>query len=125
MTDRKTSGIDFDAHLLSASGQFKKKRIILHNRAVLGPRARAALEMATRWGMVQGYPDGEDSAGRAKLGLMPEADVVDRAIRTTEMLFDRFEALGWTCDPGEWEDEDEEEPEGESGGESGGDGGPG
>lgn len=59
------------------------------------PEAQFAMQLIERWGMVAGIPEGEDSAGRAKIGLMAPKDVVARAIETTELAFLAMDEKGW------------------------------
>ena len=58
-------------------------------------RAKIAVDMATRWGMVAGKPDGEDTRGRAKLDLLSPKEVVDRAVKTADLLVSELEERGW------------------------------
>lgn len=67
----------------------------IHETEYLCVKAKCALDMMTRWGMVSGVPDGEDSAGRAKVGLATEEQVVDRACKVTDLAFKQFENRGW------------------------------
>lgn len=57
--------------------------------------ARMACLLIERWGMIAGKSDGEDSAGRAKLDLMPPAEVVERACETAQLAVAEFERRGW------------------------------
>ena len=57
--------------------------------------ARIACELLTKWGMVAATPDGEDSAGRAKLRLQTPVELADRAVETAGIAVDLFKALGW------------------------------
>lgn len=61
--------------------------IKFHNTEVLTPQAEFVRELITRWGMVQAIDDGEDSSGRHKLKLMPPADVVNRAIEVSNIMY--------------------------------------
>lgn len=49
--------------------------------------AKLAMSCIERWGMVAGMPDGEDSSGRAKLGLMPPDELVERAFDVAHLAF--------------------------------------
>jgi len=62
------------------------------------PVAQFAMVLIERWGMVQGESDGEDSAGRAKIKLMNEQDVVARACKTAQIAFEQFAAKDWLFD---------------------------
>jgi hypothetical protein len=57
--------------------------------------AEIAQELVTRWGIIAARPDGEDSAGRAKLALLAPAEIVQRACDTAELLIAEFEKRGW------------------------------
>lgn len=48
--------------------------------------ARLAISLVEKWGMVSGIEDGEDRSGRAKLRLMTPAEVIERAMSTSELL---------------------------------------
>jgi hypothetical protein len=58
-------------------------------------KARLAMVLLEKWGMVQAHTDGEDSAGRAKLALMPVHEVVGRACEMADLAWREFERLGW------------------------------
>jgi len=58
-----------------------------HENELLELEARVAIEFVTKWGMVAGMPDGEDSSGRAKLRLSTPEEVVERACVISELLF--------------------------------------
>ena len=62
---------------------------------VPGTKAKLAIELLSRWGMVMGKPDGEDSAGRAKITIMPVDEVVARSIAAADGLVDEMQKLGW------------------------------
>lgn len=66
-----------------------------HKKEMPKLEASIAIELVNKWGMVAGKPDGEDSSGRAKLALLSPAEVVDRAVQTSEMLVNEFRRLGW------------------------------
>lgn len=74
------------------------KETLVYKTAGMNIRAGIAVEMVTKWGMVQGYPDGEDSAGRAKIGLMPVSELVQRACDSAQQLFDEFEKRSWVIE---------------------------
>ena len=67
----------------------------LHHTVNFNRRASIAGEFVTKWGMVLGVPDGEDSAGRSRLRLATPTEVVDRAVETADLLMTRFDQLGW------------------------------
>lgn len=60
----------------------------------LDGRAQFAREMVAQFALVAGKPGDEDSAGRQKIFLQEPNEVVDRAFRISNILFDRFEAEG-------------------------------
>ncbi len=61
--------------------------IQFHNTEILKPRAEFVKELVARWGMVQAVDNGEDSSGRHQLGLMPPADVVNRAMEVSDLMY--------------------------------------
>lgn len=69
--------------------------VFQHDTDHLNTKARIAIEMLQRWGMVAAEPDGEDSAGRAKLMLQPVNELVLRAVETVDVAFAAFEEKDW------------------------------
>jgi hypothetical protein len=61
-------------------------------------RARMAIVLIEKWGMVAAVPDGEDSAGRARLRLMLPSEIVGRACETADLAYSVFESYGWIHD---------------------------
>jgi hypothetical protein len=59
---------------------------------------KIALNFIERWGMVAAVPDGEDSTGRSKSRLMTEEEVVNRAVKTATLLWEKFQELDWFLD---------------------------
>ena len=57
--------------------------------------ARLASALIERWGMIMAVPDGEDSAGRQKLTLMPVGALVKRACDSAQQAITAFRARGW------------------------------
>lgn len=70
----------------------------IHLTTQLDERARLAIVLIEKWGMIAGVDDGEDSSGRSKLRLMTEEEVIDRAVVTAGMFYDRAEELGWSTE---------------------------
>lgn len=68
---------------------------LVYQKNVLDRRAEIALIMIEKWGMVAGYTDGEDSAGRSKIELMPVDQLVERAFSTAEVAYAEIERRGW------------------------------
>lgn len=69
--------------------------VSLRGRFELTRRARLAVILIEKWGMVAGKVDGEDSAGRSKLELQTPEEVVARACETSERAWAEFEKRGW------------------------------
>jgi len=86
---------EYKVHKNMHDHEFKRPTVSLHETEHLDARARLAMEMMCRWGMVAGSPDGEDSAGRSKLKLEDEAAVVERACKMTALAFDEFNKNNW------------------------------
>ena len=87
--------IEYQVHKNQYDAEVKGPRVSTHDTEHLDPRAKVALEMMCRWGMVAGSPDGEDSTGRAKLKLESEEEVVERACKMTALAFERFNRDSW------------------------------
>lgn len=62
---------------------------------VLSLRAQLAADIVRHAALVTGYPDGNDPAGRSKLGLMPSPAVASRANGIADALVTEWEQLGW------------------------------
>lgn len=60
------------------------------------PEAHFAAVCIEKWGMVAGMPDGEDSAGRARIRLATPEEVVERAMTVAELFYRAARARGWT-----------------------------
>lgn len=88
---------DTSERTIVRTDRFKNSEIVLidHHKSMPTLRARTAIDMATRWGMVAGRQSGEDSAGRGKIDIMSPAEVVDRAVTTADLLITEFENRGW------------------------------
>lgn len=72
--------------------------IIIHRSKILQPVAEFAAHLVERWGMVAGQPDGEDSAGRAKIRLATPQEMVARAFSAAELVFAEAEKRGLVLD---------------------------
>ena len=68
---------------------------LMHERKVPDPRARFAMALIERWGMVTGETDGEDSAGRQRIRLQSVEEVTERACGCATAAFAAFEKRGW------------------------------
>jgi len=58
-------------------------------------RARLAIDLLERWGLVASRTDGEDSAGRQQIELMAPAEIVGRACNIADLAISEMEARGW------------------------------
>ena len=74
------------------------KEPLVYHKKIFSKKADLALLMIEKWGMVQGFPDGEDSAGRAKLGLMPIDKLIERAFNCADEAFKEIEKRGWSME---------------------------
>jgi hypothetical protein len=69
--------------------------IIVHSLYHPDLRARLAMQIVDHMSMVAGAPDGEDSAGRHKLKLLPPADCAERACAIADEMVTQFERRDW------------------------------
>ena len=81
--------------IILSGNRYDYEEVTFHKKTILDSKAEFATEMLIKWGMVTGVPDGEDSAGRAKLKVMPVDELVQRACETAEKAFTEFEKRGW------------------------------
>ncbi len=72
--------------------------VAIYKKREYDARALAAIDFVSRWGMVAAVPDGVDDAGRQKLRLATEAELVGRALAAVGLLFDSVEDMGWYID---------------------------
>ncbi len=60
-------------------------QLFTHNDELAEDEAKMAAALIERWGMVAAIPDGEDSAGRAKLRLATPEELVARAFSCAKL----------------------------------------
>lgn len=81
---------------IDVADHFESRPIIsAWDTEILNREGALAAALIERWGLVMGTPDGEDSAGRQQLKLMPPADLVERACDTAAKTMEAFRARGW------------------------------
>lgn len=66
----------------------------LHENELATRKALLVFAFLEKWGMVQGVDAGEDSAGRAKTGLMPVEETVNRAIEMVNYAWEKLKENG-------------------------------
>lgn len=71
-------------------------------------QAKLAVQLAGNIAVCLGEPDGEDSAGRAKVKLMAPEKIVRHACDIAELMAKEFDRRGWFSDIPELADEPEE-----------------
>lgn len=83
------------------------KHVVIHAREYPNAKARLAIVLIEKWGLVAAAPDGEDSAGRAKLRKLSAAELVEEAIATASIAINAFRERGWMLEvPGLEEEKD-------------------
>lgn len=87
--------IEFVAKKSRFESEGKTPHLVVHETEHLTVRGRAVLALLEKWGMVQGADNGEDSAGRAKIGLMPVQETVQRAVEMVNCAFKELEKREW------------------------------
>ena len=68
-------------------------------------KARFAMALMEKWGMVTGEVDGEDSAGRQKARRMTPDEVATYACDLAAAAFGHFEERGWLLDTSDFAQE--------------------
>lgn len=76
----------------------KLPSMVVHRGEMPNDEASFAMAILERWAMVQGKPDGEDSAGRSRIRIMPIDEAVQRACDLSEGAYASFRARGWMLD---------------------------
>lgn len=76
-------------------GRNATKKIMVHDTEIMDNKARIALALIERWGMVTGTINGEDTAGRSKIVDLTPQEVVDRACSIADITVETFRARGW------------------------------
>jgi len=72
-----------------------KPELTINDTDYFGNKAKIVVELVSRWGMVAAMADGEDKAGRAKLRLATEQELVDRAMKIADLMFSELEYKEW------------------------------
>ena len=87
--------------------RFEEQGVMLHDTEIMSQEARAVLSFLEKWGMVAAEDAGEDSAGRARLRLLSEREVVDRAMSMARHAFADLRREGWLKPGLTWEEVEE------------------
>lgn len=74
---------------------FSMKKPIVYCNFARKEEASIAYTLAEKFGVIAATGDGEDSAGRQKIALMPPAEVVKRACDIAALLVQEIESRGW------------------------------
>lgn len=73
----------------------EKLSIVQHDRVMADPRAKFAISLMEKWGLVSALPDGNDEAGRQKHRMADPDEIVKRACDIANIAFVAFEQRGW------------------------------
>lgn len=73
-------------------------QIVIHQTEMPHPQANLASELMRHLAIVAAMPDGVDEAGRQKLRLMTEEEVVARAGKIADLAWKDYRARGWLLD---------------------------
>lgn len=84
------------SYLTTRDEHYTLPEAVVYMKQVLDGPATLAKELLERWGMVAGMPDGEDSAGRAKVRLATPDELVGRALTVAELFYAQAAARGHT-----------------------------
>lgn len=83
------------------------EHITIHVREYANFKARMAAVLIEKWGLVATAPDGEDSAGRAKLRRLSPEELVQEAVSTADHAVEEFRRRGWMLEVPPIEKEDD------------------
>lgn len=90
----------------------RSRSILIHHKIQYDARAAFAMNLLEKWGLVMGKEDGEDSAGRQKIKLMPPDEVVAHAFEISEQAFAEVNRRGWSVAVSVADMDKKNEPEG-------------
>ena len=92
-----TKYIETDDRWIAIQNQFVSSRMQSHDypKELPNLKARVAMDMAQRFGLISVKPDGEDSTGREKMLLLTPSEVVDRAVSIADQLVNEINKRGW------------------------------
>lgn len=86
-----------------ATDDFRSPHMVAHPSHMPDRVGEFALALIERWGLVAATDGGEDSAGRAKLTLLPVGALVERACDTAEQTFEALAERGHLIELPSWE----------------------
>jgi len=72
--------------------------IVICQTEIEYPQARLASELMRHLAIVAAVPDGVDEAGRQKLRLMTEPEVVERATKIADLAWAEYRKRNWLLD---------------------------
>lgn len=72
-----------------------KTTVTMYNTEVCDDVAVLASVLVEKWALVAAAPDGEDSAGRAKMRLLTPDELVERSVLIAERFFETMRARGY------------------------------
>lgn len=65
--------------------ELSEREVAIYDDEVKQSECTLAFVLIEKWGAIAACPNGEDSAGRQKLKLMDEEDLVNRAFKISEL----------------------------------------
>lgn len=84
-----------DRNAWSRKEQPPEPEVTLNALEAFDSEARMAAALIERWGCAAASPDGEDSAGRAKLRKLTPTELVNEACETAKIALEEFRRRGW------------------------------
>lgn len=79
---------------ITSEHNFSDKKAVLHWLEQPSQEGHYALQLLGHFGLISGIDDGEDSAGRRAMKLMPVAETVERAFDLAHEAFIQLSARG-------------------------------
>jgi hypothetical protein len=99
MADNTLAENEF-AEAIAIIGYADKTKVCLYDKVYPDMRARFTMLLIEKWGMVLARPDGDDSAGRAKIRPADPDEVVKHAVNVSAATFAAFKDRGWLLEIG-------------------------
>lgn len=75
-----------------------RTEIVICQTEIPHPQAQLAGELMRHLAIVAAVPDGVDDAGRQKVRLMTEAEVVERATKIADLAWAEYRKRNWLLD---------------------------
>lgn len=85
-----------DLKIISTRAQIRGQ-LMVHERCKLTPQGTLAVEIVRSLSLAA-IPDGETSTGEQKYRPLTPAEIVEKAVAVSGLIYDKVESKGWVLD---------------------------